>query len=52
MPQGQSTDERWYCKGYDVELSAELLVPNEIEGSYLRFLGVNRLCGGGTVRDY
>ena len=51
-PKGQKDDKRWYCKGYDVELSAELFVPNEVEGSYQRFEGVNRLCRNETVRDY
>lgn len=58
---GNNNAKRWWCEGFDVELSAELYVPNEIEGSYGRFLGVNRLCGGSgsgngsageVVRDY
>lgn len=53
LPEGGNNDKRWWCEGFDVALSAELFVPNEIEGSYQRFLGVNRLCGQNeTIRDY
>lgn len=49
-------DKRWWCEGFDVELKQEDFVENTIKGSYGRFLGVNRLCGGGDggeiVRDY
>ena len=53
LPKGQNMDKRWWCEGFDVELSPELFVPNTIQGSYQRFLGVNRRCGGNeSVRDY
>lgn len=52
LPPGQNQDKRWWCEGFDVPLSAELYVPNLVEGTYGRFLGVNRLCGNETVRDY
>lgn len=53
LPEGQSQAKRWWCEGFDEPLSAELYVPNTVKGSYGRFLGVNRLCGGNeTVRDY
>lgn len=54
-------DKRWWCEGFDVELTEGDFVENEVEGSYGRFLGVNRLCGDGKggggeggeiVRDY
>lgn len=52
LREGQTDDPRWYCKGYDVPLSAKVFQVNEFEESYTRFLAVNRLCGNETIRDY
>ena len=52
LREGQTDDPRWYCKGYDVPLSASVFQVNEFKESYTRFLAVNRLCGNETIRDY
>lgn len=52
LREGQTDDPRWYCKGYDVPLSASVFQVNEFPESYTRFLAVNRLCGNETIRDY
>lgn len=52
LREGQTDDPRWYCKGYDVPLSADVFQVNEFPESYTRFLAVNRLCGNETIRDY
>lgn len=50
-PEGQDRRKRWWCEGFDVPLSEEGFVENRVPGSYERFAGVNRVCGG-SYRDF